>query len=107
MLRPVYRGVVAVLGVAVIVGGIVLLPLPGPGWLIIFLGLAILGTEFAWARRLLHYARQKVGEWTRWVAARSWWTRAALGAGTLVLVGAAATGYALWQGIPTWLPVIG
>ncbi len=32
--------------------GVRLVPLPGPGWLIVFLGLAILGTEFAWARRL-------------------------------------------------------
>jgi uncharacterized protein (TIGR02611 family) len=33
--------------------GIVLLVLPGPGWLIIFIGFFILATEFAWASRIL------------------------------------------------------
>jgi uncharacterized protein (TIGR02611 family) len=33
--------------------GAAMLVLPGPGWLTIALGLAILGTEFAWARSLL------------------------------------------------------
>ncbi len=32
--------------------GIVMLVLPGPGWLTIALALAILATEFEWARRL-------------------------------------------------------
>jgi hypothetical protein len=34
------------------IGGL-LLALPGPGWLTIVLGLAVLATEFVWARRLL------------------------------------------------------
>jgi uncharacterized protein (TIGR02611 family) len=33
--------------------GIVMLALPGPGWLTIAAGLAILAGEFRWARRLL------------------------------------------------------
>jgi uncharacterized protein (TIGR02611 family) len=39
-----------------------LVPLPGPGWLIVFAGLAILATEYVWAQRLLNYAKTKVGQ---------------------------------------------
>jgi hypothetical protein len=46
-------------GFAVILAGIALLVLPGPGWLLIFAGLAILSTEYLWARRLLEKAREK------------------------------------------------
>ena len=44
-----YRVAVAILGFAIIVTGLALIPLPGPGWLIVFAGLAVLSTEFAWA----------------------------------------------------------
>ncbi len=46
LVNVVYRAAVAVAGAAVVVTGIVLLPLPGPGWLVIFVGLALLATEF-------------------------------------------------------------
>jgi uncharacterized protein (TIGR02611 family) len=52
--------VVAVVGFTVLAIGIVLLPLPGPGWAVIFGGLAILATEFIWARRLRDQARAYV-----------------------------------------------
>ncbi|MEU0936176.1 MULTISPECIES: TIGR02611 family protein [unclassified Embleya] len=51
---------VAVIGFAIIVGGIIMLPLPGPGWAVIFLGLAVLGTEFVWAQRTLLWTKDKV-----------------------------------------------
>lgn len=40
-------------GGALLVAGIAMLVLPGPGWLTIFGGLAILAGEFLWARKLL------------------------------------------------------
>ena len=43
---------VALVGVSVILVGIPLIPLLGPGWLIVFAGLAILAKEFEWASRL-------------------------------------------------------
>jgi uncharacterized protein (TIGR02611 family) len=43
---------VAIIGVTVILIGIPLIPLVGPGWLIVFTGLAILASEFPWAGRL-------------------------------------------------------
>jgi uncharacterized protein (TIGR02611 family) len=42
---------VFIVGWIIVLGGIVLLPLPGPGWAIIFIGFAILATEFASAKR--------------------------------------------------------
>ncbi|GBE05030.1 putative transmembrane protein [bacterium BMS3Abin10] len=41
------------IGFTIVMFGGVLLLLPGPGVLTILIGLAILGTEFVWARRLL------------------------------------------------------
>jgi len=58
---------IGVIGVSVILVGIVLLPLPGPGWVIIFTGLGLLAIEFVWARRLLRFARRQVGRWTAWI----------------------------------------
>ncbi|MFZ0325145.1 MAG: PGPGW domain-containing protein, partial [Actinomycetes bacterium] len=55
----VWRVVATALGVGIVITGIVLLPLPGPGWAIIFLGLAVLATEYAWAHRLLVFTRDK------------------------------------------------
>jgi uncharacterized protein (TIGR02611 family) len=40
-------------GGVLLIAGVAMLVLPGPGWLTIAAGLAILATEFAWARRLL------------------------------------------------------
>ena len=47
-----YRIVIAVIGLTVLGIGILAIPYPGPGWAIVFVGLAILATEFDWARRL-------------------------------------------------------
>ena len=52
-LKQAKRVVVIVVGFTVLVFGIVLIVLPGPATLVIPLGLAILATEFVWARRLL------------------------------------------------------
>jgi hypothetical protein len=39
-------------GWTLLVAGVGLLPLPGPGTALVLLGLAVLGPEVAWARRL-------------------------------------------------------
>ncbi|WP_297496475.1 TIGR02611 family protein [Pseudonocardia sp.] len=63
----IYRIVVGVIGTLVLAGGIVAIPYPGPGWLIVFAGLAILGSEFMWAKRVLRFARGKYDAWTDWL----------------------------------------
>lgn len=40
------------LGFMVVFAGLVMLLIPGPGWAAIFLGFAILATEFAFAERI-------------------------------------------------------
>ena len=59
-----YRILVGVVGTAVLIAGIIAIPYPGPGWLILFAGLAILGTEFQWAQRVLLWTRERYDSWT-------------------------------------------
>ena len=74
-LRVAYKVGVALAGVVVIAVGLVLVPLPGPGWLIVFVGVAVLGTEFPAAhrvtqavRRLAHRIRLR---WRAWRVSRA------------------------------------
>ncbi|MEV6400085.1 TIGR02611 family protein [Streptomyces sp. NPDC051907] len=53
---------VFIVGLAVVGAGIVMLPLPGPGWLVIFGGMAIWATEFVWAQLVLRWTKRKVTE---------------------------------------------
>jgi uncharacterized protein (TIGR02611 family) len=76
----------------VIVVGIVLLAAPGPGWLVIFLGLGILATEFVWAESLLRLTRRTVARWTAWLGSHPRWLSALVGAVGLIALGAAAAG---------------
>ena len=69
-LRLAYRIGVGMLGGFIAVVGLVLVPLPGPGWLVVFLGLAILGTEFAWAHRLAGFVKRQLNRFWAWWNAR-------------------------------------
>ena len=86
--RAVWRIGIAVLGGLTVMAGIVLLPLPGPGWLIIFVGLGLWSTEFVWAARLLRYAKLQVGRWTAWVRGKPRWVQLLIGAALLVCTAA-------------------
>lgn len=59
-LRTVKRILVAVLGGTVLLVGIALIVLPGPAFIVIPAGLALLAMEFTWARRWLRRARNLV-----------------------------------------------
>jgi len=52
-LRQAKRVIRVVVGFTLLIVGVLLLVLPGPGWVTIFFGLALLAAEFEWARRLL------------------------------------------------------
>ena len=58
---------IAIVGGIIIVVGIVAIPYPGPGWLIIFAGLTILATEFTWAQHALDYLRKQYEGWLVWL----------------------------------------
>ncbi|WP_344523027.1 TIGR02611 family protein [Streptomyces albiaxialis] len=53
---------VFLVGLAIVVAGIIMLPLPGPGWLVIFAGMAVWATEFIWAQLVLRWTKRKVTE---------------------------------------------
>lgn len=53
------RVLITVAGFTVLAVGAVMLLTPGPGLLLVIVGLAILGTEYAWAKRLLERAKQQ------------------------------------------------
>jgi uncharacterized protein (TIGR02611 family) len=54
-----WRVGVFVVGAFFVIAGLVMFVAPGPGWLTVILGLAILSTEFEWAHRLLHWTKEK------------------------------------------------
>ncbi|MFD5630049.1 TIGR02611 family protein [Streptomyces sp. NPDC127072] len=56
---------VFIVGLAVVGAGVIMLPLPGPGWLVIFGGMAIWATEFVWAQLVLRWTKRKVTEATQ------------------------------------------
>lgn len=58
LLNTTWRIGVFTVGVAVLGAGLVMIVTPGPGWAAIFIGLAILATEFAWAQRVLSSAKR-------------------------------------------------
>jgi uncharacterized protein (TIGR02611 family) len=102
--RIVYRIVIGLLGVALTVAGLLLVPLPGPGWLVVFAGLALLATEFAWARRVLELCRRQLAAWTAWLGRQGAAVRAAVVLGTAGCVVVALYAVALVVGVPEWVP---
>lgn len=87
-----WRVGIALSGLVVIAVGIVLLVVPGPGWLVIFAGLGIWATEFAWARSLLRFVRRTVDAWTAWLRRQPRWVTVLAGTSGLVIVAAVAWG---------------
>nr|WP_245556885.1 TIGR02611 family protein [Jongsikchunia kroppenstedtii] len=68
VLNTAYRVSVGVVGTVVLAGGIVAIPYPGPGWLIVFTGLAILASEFAWAHHVLQFVKSKYDRFMAWMS---------------------------------------
>ena len=58
-LRLARRVAIGVIGGTVVLVGVAMLVLPGPALVVIPAGLAILGLEFAWARRWMKHARER------------------------------------------------
>jgi hypothetical protein len=46
-------------GFTFLLAGVLMFFTPGPGWLVVFLGLTLLGAEFVWARRLMDRMKQE------------------------------------------------
>lgn len=84
--RQIKRIAVGVAGGIVLIVGIIAIPYPGPGWLIVFAGLAILATEFTWAQRVLDVAKSKYDQWQVWVKRQSTVVKAMIWTLTAVVV---------------------
>lgn len=57
----------AIVGGLVVLIGLILIPYPGPGWLVVFAGLAILATEFEFAAKWLAWLKDAYKSWQEWV----------------------------------------
>lgn len=64
--------IVAIIGSTIVLIGLALLILPGPGLLVVAAGLAILATEFIWARRALRNAKGAVAKARRKCGLATW-----------------------------------
>jgi uncharacterized protein (TIGR02611 family) len=98
-----YRWGFVLLGIVILAAGVAMLVLPGPAFVVIPIGLAILSLEFAWAERLLERALIKGEEARRQAAAASAAQKALSAAAVACAIAAAAAAAILWD-IPL-LPV--
>lgn len=53
-----WRAIILIFGLTIVGLGVFFLVFPGPGWAVIFFGLIILATEYAWAQRMLNPVKQ-------------------------------------------------
>lgn len=100
----IYRISVGVLGLIVVVVGVLAIPLPGPGWLIVFAGLGIWASEFEWAQRLLLFVKGKVKAWEVWLRRQNTAVQGLVALGTFLLVLAIFWVMLRVSGIPGFLP---
>jgi len=64
-LKKVRRLIIGVVGFTILLIGIALLVLPGPAFIVIPVGLALLATEFVWARKLLKKVKGQIEKATK------------------------------------------
>jgi uncharacterized protein (TIGR02611 family) len=100
----VYRTVVGILGTVVMVVGLVMVPFPGPGWLVVFVGVGILASEFDWAKRLLDFGKDKLRAWNDWMRPQPLWVKGLAALLTAVLVGLIFYLLFLVAGVPSLIP---
>lgn len=63
------------LGWAILLAGIVLIPFPGPGWAVVFVGFSILASEFDWAKEAKEWAENMYKAWRVWFIRQSIYIR--------------------------------
>ncbi len=103
-LRVVYRAAVFVVGLVIVGGGLVLVPLPGPGWVIVFVGLAVWASEFDAAQRLMDWVRGWLRLWTEWVQAQPRWVQGLVALATAAFVLAVIWAVFKVSGLPGFVP---
>jgi uncharacterized protein (TIGR02611 family) len=98
-----YRIGFTILAFVIFLGGLALVPLPGPGWAVVFVGLGMLALEFEWAEKLM----ERILNWLHTTRERAKHAspaqKAAMSAAAGLGIAAFATAAILWD-IPV-LPV--
>jgi uncharacterized protein (TIGR02611 family) len=102
--RLIYRLVVGVIGLVIVVVGLIMVPFPGPGWLVVFIGLGVWASEFERAQGLLRLVRRTLEAWTRWLIPQPWWMK-----GLVLLVTIATVAAVFWlllliSAVPGYFP---
>ena len=100
----VYRVVVGVVGLIVVAGGAVMIPFPGPGWLVVFIGVGIWASEFEWAARLLDFGKRTLKAWNAWLQQQPWWLQGLVLLATLLAVALIFWALFLISGVPGFFP---
>jgi uncharacterized protein (TIGR02611 family) len=91
--RPIRKFVSIVIGVAIVAAGLILLPAPGPGMLVVALGFGLLAREFLIVARALDWIEPKLRKALA-AGKRLWQRSSALGRAALVLAAAVIVGAA-------------
>ena len=99
-----YRVGVAVVGAVVVLAGLAMVPLVGPGWLVVFVGIGLWASEFEWASRLLGWGKHQLQRWNHWMGQQSWWVKGLFGLFTFACVVGALWLVMAVSGVPGLLP---
>ncbi|GIH79655.1 TIGR02611 family protein [Planobispora longispora] len=86
--------VIGAIGGVLVVAGLIMVPFPGPGWAVVFAGLAVLALEFHWAHRLLEFGKRTLSAWMVWLGRQNWFVKA-----SVILVAAATATAIVYFGI--------
>jgi uncharacterized protein (TIGR02611 family) len=100
----IYRVVVAITGLAIVAFGLLLVPFPGPGWLVVILGVGVWSSEFEWAQRLLLAAKHTLKVWNTWVKAQPLWMKGLLLVLTIAIVATIFWLLFMVSGVPGFFP---
>ncbi|GAA3614345.1 hypothetical protein GCM10022199_18060 [Marihabitans asiaticum] len=103
-LAPFYRGGVFVVGLALIIVGIPMVPLVGPGWVVIFIGLFLWSTEFRWARKVTQFVKAEVKAFDQWARHLPWKLKIPMVLLTLAFCWLCGYLVLLLTGVPGWTP---
>jgi uncharacterized protein (TIGR02611 family) len=93
----VVRAAVVLAGFVVVLVGLALIPLPGPGLLVVAVGLAVLALEFAWAERMLERTINRMEQATETVKRASRAQQILLGLLAVLVAAAGVTAAYAWD----------
>jgi uncharacterized protein (TIGR02611 family) len=93
----VVRAAVVLAGFVILLVGLALIPLPGPGLLVVAVGLAVLALEFAWAERLLERTVKRMEQASETVKRASRAQQILLGLLGVLVAAAAVTAAYAWD----------